>query len=220
MQDNVIFFPKNTSDNKVRVSSDINKMIAEEYAPKRQKNANFYATRRGGKPPTIFDSWYYKCAEFGGSIFLTERYGLPIVKPDTRIYSSKQKSWNCDLPYFNVNFFNHFHENLRFHTKSANAKTIKSGYRESFIFQLANKEGSGGKDVIVTDGNKDDYCIFMYVPFTNIVEGDIDLYVRAIVPWLYIKNNNLLENLKKPEFLGKKVCVYSETLEKHSLALA
>lgn len=214
MPDNVIFFPKDTEENKVRVFASINKMIAEQYAPKRQKNAHFYASRRGGKPPSLFDSWYYKCAEFGASIFLTDRFDLPPVKPDTKIYSSRKKSWDCDLPYFNVNFLNTFHENLRFHTKSANAKTIKSGYRESFIFQLANKQGSGGKDAIIENGDRDDYCIFMYVPYTEIVKGDIELYVRAIVPWLYIKENNLLENLKKPEFLGKKACVYSETLEK------
>lgn len=220
MHDHVTFFPKNTEENRVRVYAEINKQIAEEYAPKRQKNANFYASRRGGKPPSLFDSWYYKCAEFGASMFLTERYDLPVVKPDTKIYSSRQKNWNCDLPYFNVDFLGTFHENLRFHTKSANAKTIKSGFRESFIFQLANKAGAGGKDSIITEGNKDDYCIFMYVPYTDIVEGDIELYVRAIVPWLYIKENNLLENLKKPEFLGKKVCVYSETLKKRVLVAA
>jgi hypothetical protein len=220
MRDAVIFFPKNTEENRVRVRASINKKIAEEYAPKRQKNANFYAAQRGGKPPSLFDSWYYKCAEFGAAVFLTDKHDLPLVKPDTKIYSSRNKDWTPDLSYFHADFLGNHHESLRFAVKSANAKTIKSGFRESFIFQVANKEGSGGKDAILTNGNKDDYCIFMHVPYTDIVKGDLDFYVRAIVPWLYIKENGLLENLKKPEFLGKKVCVYSETLENRLAVVA
>jgi hypothetical protein len=212
MTEKVILFSSNTDENKVLIPADVNKDIAENYAPQRQKNARFYAARRGGAPPSLFDSWYYKCAEYAVASFLHEKYNLPFVKPDTKIYSGKQKSWNCDLPYSDVKFLGRKHKELRIHCKSATIKSIAKGYKESFCFQLANKEGTGGTDAILKEGDENDYCVFVHVPYNDIVEGDINFHIRSVISWNFIKNNSLLENPIKKELIGCKYFVYTESL--------
>jgi hypothetical protein len=212
--DNVVFFPKNGEDNKVTLSSEINKDIAENYAPERQKNASFYAKRRGGFPPSLFDCWYYKCAEFASACFLHEKCGLPLIEPDTKIYSSSDKNWNADLSFKDVTFMGRHFDELRFHNKSVTRKIVAKGFPESFMFQFANKNLKGGHDDILDKGNESDYCVFVYVPHENIVAGNVDFYVRGVFPWTFIKENNLLENPKKKELIGVKLCVYTETIRK------
>lgn len=214
MKDNLIFFQENSEENKVTIPAEFNKEVAENYAPQRQKNSRFYATRRGGSAPTVFDSWYYKCAEYAAAKFLNEKFNLPFVAPDTKIYTSRQRNWNCDLPYFNVKFLNKNFTELRVHCKSVTQKSIAKGYRESFMFQLANKEGSGGTDIIFKEGSEKDYCVLVHVPYSDIVEGDLKFYVRGVMPWNYIKDNGLLENPIKKELIGCKYCVYSESISK------
>jgi hypothetical protein len=212
--ENVVFFPKNGDENKVTLPADINKEIAEKYAPERQKNASFYASKRGGYPPSIFDCWYYKCAEFAAARFLHEKYELPLVEPDIKIYKSSEKNWNADLSYQDVTFLGKHHDQLRFHNKSATRKIVAKGYPESFMFQFANKNLVGGHDEILDKGNDDDYCVFVYVPYEVVTSGNVDFYVRGVIPWTFIKENNLLENPKKQTLIGVKLCVYTETVRR------
>jgi hypothetical protein len=211
--DNVLFFPENTEENKAIVSANVNEIITKEYAPKRLQNKQFYVEARGGSPQTLFDCWYYKCAEFASSNFLHEKYNLPLVEPDTKIYKSSEKNWNADISYKNVTFLNNHFENLRFHNKSVTSMSAQR-YEESFMFQLANRNGRGGKDKILKSGNENDYCIFVYVPYNDIAAGDLNFYIRGIIPWTFIKENGLLENPKKPSLIGQKLCVYTKSLRK------
>lgn len=145
-----LFFPNNSKENKVTIPAALNKAVAEKYAPERQKNAKFYASRRGGSPPTIFDSWYYKCAEFASAFYLHLKHELPLSLPDTNIYKSSQKSWKADLTYTNVKFLGKSFDELRIHNKSVTRKVIEKGYPESFMFQLANKaSNTGGRDQLL-----------------------------------------------------------------------
>lgn len=222
--DDFLFFPKNTEENKVTIPADINKEVAEKYAPERQKNALFYAKRRGGTPPTLFDSWYYKCAEFASAFYLHQSHQLPLVSPDTKIYKSSEKNWNADLSYKEVNFLNKYFEELRFHNKSVTRARISSGYPESFMFQLANKNSSqGGRDNLLDNGNENDYCIFVHVPYDTIVPGKVDFYIRGVFPWNFIKENDLLENPVNKNLIGGKLCVYTESIKrrikKHEMAV-
>ncbi len=210
--DNLLFFPKNDDDNKVSIPSDVNKEIAEKYAPERQKNAAFYASKRGGFPPSLFDCWYYKCAEFASANFLHEKHGLPLLTPDTKIYKSSEKNWNADLLFKDVQFLNKHHDELRFHNKSVTRKSIAAGFNESFMFQFANRDTKGGRDAIFDKGDENDYCVFVYVPYTEVTNGRLDFYIRGVVPWNFIKENNLLANPKKPSLVGVKLVVYTENL--------
>lgn len=212
--DNVVFFPKNTEENKITLPSDINKEIAEKYAPERQKNASFYAKRRGGFPPSLFDCWYYKCAEFASARFLHEKFDLPLIEPDIKIYSSSEKNWNADLSFKDVTFMGRHFDELRFHNKSVSRKIIAKGIPESFMFQFANKNTRGGHDDIFDKGNENDYCVFVYVPHEDVVTGNAEFYIRGILPWNFIKENDLLENPKNKGLVGVKLCVYTESIRR------
>lgn len=210
-----LFFPKNSEENKITIPADINKEVTEKYAPERQKNALFYAKRRGGAPPTLFDSWYYKCAEFASAYYLHQRHQLPLISPDIKIYKSSEKNWDADLSYENVKFLDQHFDNLRFHNKSVTRKIISKGYPESFMFQLANKNSTkGGRDQLLDKGDKNDYCIFVHVPYDTIVPGRIDFYIRGVFPWNFIRENELLENPQKQSLIGGKLCVYTESIKK------
>jgi hypothetical protein len=212
--DNVVFFPRNSDENKVTLPADINKEIAEKYAPERMKNASFYVSNRGGSPPTLFDCWYYKCAEFATAYFLHEKYDLPLVQPDIKIYKSSEKNWNADLSFKDVTFLGRHFDELRFHNKSVTRKIVARGFPESFMFQFSNKNTKGGHDKLLDNGNDNDYCVFVYVPHDTISTGVAEFYIRGIMPWTFIKENNLLENPKKQELIGVKVCVYTESIRR------
>lgn len=209
-----LFFPKNNEENRITIPADINKEVAEKYAVERVKDAERLKKLRGGKPLEVFDCWYYKCAEFASSLYLHQNHQFPLVLPDTNIYKASEKNWNADLSYQKVNFLNKYFEELRLHNKSVTSARISSGYPESFVFQLANRNSKGGRDNLLDNGNENDYCVFVYVPYDKIVSGKVAFYIRGIVPWTFIKENNLLENPVRKNLIGGKLCVYTESIKK------
>lgn len=217
---NPILFYKNTDESKITLNSEISKKC-EEYAIERvKKDAEWYSLNRGGKSqfdPFIF--WGYKCAEFAVAQFLSDKYGLDHVNPDTNIYDNNYKSWDADIVYHNAVFLEEKFDELRIHVKSANRKTMSKGIRgvgvpESYMFQISNKTGFGGEDWIIQNGNKNDICVFVYVPHNEIVKNKAEFYIRAIVPWDYIKTKKILESPVQESLIGKKLCVYTESLRK------
>jgi hypothetical protein len=194
----------------------------ETYAKDRIKqDAKWYEDNRGGKNQfDPFNFWGYKCSEFAVSQFLTDHYGFPQMEPDTKLYGRTEKSWNADLIYKDIDFLGEKFDTLNIHVKSANRKTMQDGYPESFTFQLANKNNKGGMDAILTSTNANDICVFVYVPHTTVVTTKADFYIRAIVPWLHIRENNLLEQPVASSLRGVKICVYTESLRKSLLKMA
>lgn len=211
--ENLILFCKNTEDNKITLNSEINEFIINKYAPERHENSEYYNNKRGGRF-TPFNAWYYKCAEFVAAQFMHIRFGLPLIDPDVRIYKSYQKNWNADLNFENVYLFDKHYDKLRIHVKSTSFQTIKAKYSESYTFQLCNKDGQGGRDMILDHGNENDFCIFVFAPYEKIKKGNVSFYIKALLPWNFIKDNGLLEDPQKSDHIGLKLVVYINSIKR------
>lgn len=207
---NPILFLENVP--KITIKSEINDHCKTYGAKRVENDSKWYQKTRGGKPANVYSFWGYKCAEFAASQFLTESYNFPNKMPDTEIYQKNQKNWNADLLYDDINFCNKQYNQLRVHVKSTSKKAISDGYPESFMFQLSNRSGMGGMDKILTEGDENDLIVMVYNPYSDVVEGDVEFHIRGMVPWTYAKK--YLENPVAPSLIGKKICVYTETLNK------
>lgn len=211
-----IFYEKNGDENRVRVPEILNERILYEYLPGRMgggaRDSEYYKNVRGGTMKG-FDCWGYKNAECGASVFMHKNLGMPLVLPDFKIYKPSEKSWSPDLVFTNVTFQDKFFETLNIHVKSFTRDSLAK-YPESYTFQLCNKNGHGGRDRLLDHGNENDYCMFVFVPYTEITLGKIDVYVRCIVPWTFINDNNLLGDPVLPHLKYQKRCVYTEAVRR------
>jgi len=219
MCDQVMFFDVDGDDNRVIVPrKQYSDLMGEAKA--RQEDAEYKARERGGFPPQLFEFWCSKGAEFAAAYFLHERHDLPLVLPDFKYYNSSEKSWEADLPYTNIDYLGKHYDSFRFHIKSSSKASIDRGYEESFLWNYSNKDGSGGRDLIFEEGGPNDACVLVYVPHTFIQNGDAEFYIRAVLPWLFIKDGNLFGLPKKPSLHETKVCLYTADLMKRLLCAA
>jgi hypothetical protein len=66
-------------------------------------------------------------------------------------------------------------------------------------------------DKILTEGNESDIVLLVYNPYTSIERGTPQFHIRGMMPWNFAKN--YLENPKAPSLIGKKICLYTSTLQ-------
>jgi hypothetical protein len=184
---------------------------------KRQEDYAYYVRNRAADfEQCQRQDWQAKVSEYALSIFLAEQFKLPFTLPDMRHYSVKNKSYSPDLKYENVTLFNDKYETLNVHCKSCDLRTkeeckLESYSGESYAFSH-DLCGKGGVDPLFISGGKSDWIGCVYLPFEGIQKSAIETYIRAIVPWRFINDNNLWMPSKKDRFKNMKRFVYAERL--------
>jgi len=132
------------------------------------------------------------------AVVALNQFCFPIIKVDTGIYKSKQKNWNCDLPYPGC-FPN-------FHVKTCNDFTKKFAGDLSWTFQYSNIGEKGGKDKLFASSGRE-LVALMHVPDYRRNEG----ILVATGPWIEISKH--LRDPVSKKLIGLKKCVYYKDLQ-------
>lgn len=186
-------------------NESINKEIEKFVTGLNEKNQSirYYAEMRNTSDKIACrSSCEGKKGEFGSSHILKGVFGLPLVLPDTKIYTSKKKNWDCDLPY---------HENGDLppvHVKSCTAFTLRFVKDYSWSFNWGNAFGGGGKDKLFKAGEEsNDMVALMYMENWDSDE----VIMKAFLPWKEIKP--LLRDPLKKDKKSIKKCLYFKDLK-------
>ncbi len=141
-----------------------------------------------------------KLAEFATREFLHDNFHVPYgLRPDLNVYEGGGKSWRSDLPYLDET--GKFHN---IHVKSCRMWEVNHfldlPYRESWVFQHANREGGGGRDDLYD--HPWEYVSLVSVAVDRPVEGNfarIHGIVRfeSIQPFLSAPYKKGLANIKQ-----------------------
>lgn len=174
--------------------------FVKDISNKRQ-SANYYSENRNcDYEKAKKDQFLGKKAEFFALYYLMKECDYPFVEPDIKVYDVRNKSWNADLP------FNEIDKNFpNIHVKSCDRK-YNDDY--SWVFQYGNNSDKFGRDKLFSDGFESDLITFIQLedPKSNIA------IIKAILPWGTAQK--YLENPFFPKFIGLKKCIYHKTLQR------
>lgn len=128
-----------------------------------------------------------------------------LSKPDLKIYSKKDKSWDPDLKDTS--------SDLRIAVKSRDIEYVLH-YNESWVFQFGN--GKKDCDTGVFGNNVDDNHYVSFVVL-NIPKKIATLRAVVKIPWLH--NNDLFKKMERENLQANKMAVYYEDLAKYPTEL-
>jgi len=149
-----------------------------------------------------------KLSELIVSAYISKLHGC-LIAPDFNIYEENDKSWVADLPYKDQGF-DVFPYNV--HVKSTDNVALNRVGQKSWVFQLSNASGTGGKDDLFVhpEEHVDDWIAFCYV---NEQEHYVDVSLEWFLPWKDVVDQELLKEPYYNKFKGIKLCVYENDLK-------
>ena len=177
-----------------------------EFAKKLSENS-YYSDKRAAtsKGDITRNHKNSKLSELLVSAYISNKFGC-LIRPDFEIYNEKNKSWDADLPYKDRGL--DFPHNI--HVKSTDNVAIARVGQKSWVFQLSNKDGRGGKDALLKSSSEDDWVAFCYV---DEKETCVRVVLEWFLPWKDIIEQDLLKDPYYDKFKGIKLCVYDEDLK-------
>lgn len=185
------------------LNNKLNELV-EQFAwqIKNKQQAEYYhQLRRAGKIKVLKkDLPLGKKAEFVAAYGLHQRFSLPLVSPDLKIYKKREKKWSCDLIYGRTG---------NVHVKGCDAKTLSYCDDFSWTFQYRNKNGHGGTDNIFK-APSDDFLVAVFMEDYTANKG----IIKAIIPIERVKR--LVRNPKNEWLIGIKQCLYYKDLFKEN----
>jgi hypothetical protein len=143
-----------------------------------------------------------KKAEFFAAYYLRKHHGFPYPAIDLEIREGKNKGWQVDLPYNNIDALL-----PNVHVKSCDSDSYKFCQDFSWTFQYGNNFGAGGKDEIFDDKHINDYIILVYLNIFENKEAEIKFYGS----WSDVKG--YLKLPLSPKLQKIKRCLYFKDLE-------
>jgi hypothetical protein len=183
-----------SDENNTRINDDINNFVHALRC--RGQSIDYYEKKRDvSKDTAIIDSLLGKKGEFFASWGLHYDFKIPLLKPDLRIYTKKDKSWDCDLLYEKDD------TKIGFHVKTCNLWGLKFCKDFSWTFQLRNRDNSGGTDAIFQP-SVNDFVVLVYV---NEYSHNVGM-IKAILP--VEKVLCLLKDPIMEKHRGFKKCIY------------
>ena len=169
----------------------------------RESHDTYNKDRRASKP--LSDNENGKYGEFIASVWYVKN-SFPLVIPDLEIRHGNEKGWECDLPFSKKNI-----EYPDVHVKTCTDFTSRilqdRGDKFSWMMQVANEEGPGGRDKMMDRLNSDEVVAFVYAPHIDSATA----FLIATAP-LYL----LIGNFEEPVFdkyKGLKRCIYYKRLK-------
>lgn len=180
-------------------NNEVNKIL-EVYADGMGGSHKHWAEQRKASKPRD-DSLIGKKGEFFVSKYVEDNWGIKLL-PDTKIYTSKKKNWDADLPYS----ANDSIPNI--HVKSCSLKTIEYAKTQTWTFQAANGNGFFGTDKLLSSKDFDnDLIALVYVPTW---ESEVAV-LHHLVMWKVAKT--FLADPISPRLKGIKLCLYTNDLQ-------
>lgn len=175
----------------------------------KSQSSDYYAENRNASNP-ILDISIGKYGEFA-SCYLLRVNGFPPILPDVEIKDGFQKSWDCDLPFGELN---NLYPNCG--VKSCDQKTSNfvsncTPSKYTWTFQYKNTSGRGGRDKLFDTPDSNEIILFVFVP--DLTSKMAILIASA--PWNKIQS--IIEEPIASKFKGYKKCIYSEDLKQLAL---
>lgn len=159
-----------------------------------------YYERRRNAHRAIDNIKIGKYGEFAANYILSS-LGLPSISIDCEIRHGKNKQWQCDLPYSDINL-----DYPNCHVKTCDDHSYNYVGDYSWTFQLSNVNGNGGTDKLFKPEFEQDIVIMIYV--TTLQNPVVKLCASS--PFYLLK-----PKMREPiagHLKGLKACVYYKNL--------
>lgn len=168
------------------------------------QSADYRVKERGANPDRVGVNIFVGVkSEFLAKTHLEKTCGFPSIDIDTEVRKGSKKEWRIDLPYGRID-----DKFPNVHVKSCDQWGVDFAGDYSWLFNLSNDNGVGGRDTIF-EGPDSDLVAFVFLRTPESSEGTI----KAIMPWGKIKG--LLREPKANKFKNTKRAIYLNDIKEY-----